>query len=1432
MATILGVAGNSSYGSQVSVNVSGIAGSGRTGIVCTSVNGPSYGTTSAHAVSGFTTKFSVVGTAFNPGFGVFYGPLDGVTTVTAIAAGGATHSDIAVFAVDDADFDSASLVLSSLTSGYKGGAGNDVSTTFPNQPSQGGWIGILGTGNQNRVVDLTPLTEDFKYDGSLYSALHAFAGGIPVGGFNSQPGVFSINTLDNYSVMTLTWLDAGGSATAPGVPTSVVASPGDSQVSLSWNAPASDGGSPITSYEVEYNESGGSNTLITGAISPEIIGSLTNDILHEFRVRAINAVGPGPWGTDSATPTSGGAPTVPGTPVDFSAFPGDGQISLSWSQGATGGSPITSYDIDYRVSPAGGWTSIADISPALGYVVTSLSNGTAYDFTIRATNAIGDSNWVSEITSTPVAPGGGGGNWPIHIDLGQIEMIDWWEWSWDSNNNDAFQVKARASGPDHYASVNGSGSQNGTSPSNAWSIWTAKSQIDSRALAAGAKVHLAPGDYPVIGQFTGGGSGTSGWVSIVGPPKSQGVAQIRGPYDRYWSMAGSASRIQFVRLHAENPNMATDFNNYVGGGGGGQPNDDAMSSQLGYRVDSIGFQLDGSGFTYPGPIVTVSCSARGVGEGFGSYLAGNYFALGCLAEDCAIASPNGRAGFSFSYTTAGAGVGSGTIDNLVLNQAGTVGFYMGTFACVATHTAQMIDSSGIGASGDVWDGNGFNLPTDAQSSESGNCAQQCNISINVGMQGFNSYNGIDGSLYCINNLSMFAGAHAYHRAGNWIMGYNPNLILNTPQGTGWPYLFHRYPEQFNLTPGQKPYHVAGNVSIHDPNTPSFSQAGFNSTWSAGVNYVTNRGNVSSTSVNDSINAVVSSPSALLETSTRDHYAANLRPKSGSPIIGAAYGADLVWNIDFMGLPFVDRGNGRVDAGIYGGNTGSPVSATIPDPPTALNAVAGNGEVDLSWSAPGDDGGATITSYSAEYRNLTDGGAWTSGGVTVATSRTVNGLTNGKLYEFRVLATNSVGNSAWSGTDQATPVGVASPPFAPSNLVATPGDGQVSLTWSVPDSNGSTITGYVEEHNNGGAWSVNTGIINPSVVVPGLTNGVQYFFRVKATSSEGDSPYSLTVSATPQAVVTTTVPDPPTSFSAVANGTGTPAAGYLDASWTPPGDDGGSPITGYTIHAEGPPGTTTVWNPGVVTSYSNFASPTGVDRDYWVTALNSVGESAPSNIVSESTFSVPGVVQSLVATPGNAEVVLNWSAPLADGDRAVTSYNVEYRVSGGTWALHDSPSTPTSTVTGLANGVAYNFRVAAVNTVGAGPTTQVNGTPSAGMSSSYSGAGLILATLTSPVSLEADFAGSGELIPGTPSSTIQLSASFSGSNFLIADFRASMNALLAGLGTLQGLMESPGTTQVLAQWDGSQWVFGDLMLRGASTWDPVDISTYDGTTWEP
>ena len=127
----------------------------------------------------------------------------------------------------------------------------------------------------------------------------------------------------------------------------------------------------------------------------------------------------------------------------------------------------------------------------------------------------------------------------------------------------------------------------------------------------------------------------------------------------------------------------------------------------------------------------------------------------------------------------------------------------------------------------------------------------------------------------------------------------------------------------------------------------------------------------------------------------------------------------------------------------GRGTASTVNVTpraVPGAPVALTAVASNGQVSLSWTAPADNGGSAITSYVIE-RALVSGGQWVRIDTTSALSYVSTGLVNGTAYSFRIVATNAAGEGSASVAVNATP---ATTPSAPQNVTATIADSAITV----------------------------------------------------------------------------------------------------------------------------------------------------------------------------------------------------------------------------------------------------------------------------------------------------------------------------------------------------------------------------------------------------
>ena len=407
---------------------------------------------------------------------------------------------------------------------------------------------------------------------------------------------------------------------------------------------------------------------------------------------------------------------------------------------------------------------------------------------------------------------------------------------------------------------------------------------------------------------------------------------------------------------------------------------------------------------------------------------------------------------------------------------------------------------------------------------------------------------------------------------------------------------------------------------------------------------------------------------------------------------------------------------RVIATRTGANDGPP-SAEVTGTPTVpdlaqvmgVGVVPGNAQLVVTWTAVSTATGYTVQWMSGgEDYNTGDRQATVTSGST--TRYTIPSLTNGTEYTVRVIATRT-GATDGPPSDEMTGTPTVPPPPPPPPVTdleqvmgvgVVPGNAQLVVTWTAVDN----ATGYTVQWMSSGQ-GYNTGDRQAPVTsgsttrhtIPGLTNGTEYTVRVIATrTGADDGPPSAEVKGTPF-----TTPGAPQHLS------GVPGDAQVMLTWDAPSSDGGSAILRYE-YAIDDSGT---WiDAGLDLEETVPGLTNGQQYAFEVRAVNSAGPGAPARTAA-TPLGMPSVPESLTATAGDGEVVLEWTEPADDGGSPVTGY--EYRYAAGqavpedvTW--RDAGTELTATVSGLENETRYTFEVRARNRVGPGETSGTTALP--------------------------------------------------------------------------------------------------------------------------
>ena len=369
--------------------------------------------------------------------------------------------------------------------------------------------------------------------------------------------------------------------------------------------------------------------------------------------------------------------------------------------------------------------------------------------------------------------------------------------------------------------------------------------------------------------------------------------------------------------------------------------------------------------------------------------------------------------------------------------------------------------------------------------------------------------------------------------------------------------------------------------------------------------------------------------------------------------------------------------------------GAPIDKMPPAIPVGLVVSSENDkQIVLTWTANTE---TDLGAYQLEHKKSATS-KWTVVAVPMsATSYTINGLTNGTLYNFRIKAKDTAGNfSEYSGVVDGTPTDKI-PPRIPVGLqVKSVSDKQVVMSWAAnrePDMNSYQLEYKLTAESE---WNIITlAKKTSSYTVTALSNNMEYEFRIKAKDNYGNwSEYSEVINGTPLDKIAPAVPK------------GLKVAslddGQANLVWTANKD---ADLAGYRLEYK--LSTEAVWTEVLVDHETTTATISGLinglSYNIRILAIDTSNNlSKYSKAVSAKPIDKipPSAPEGLmISLSGDKQLVVSWSA---NREEDLSGYQLEYKLSTAKkWTIKAIPNTQNVyTITKLVNNSLYNFRIKA------------------------------------------------------------------------------------------------------------------------------------------
>ena len=1112
----------------------------------------------------------------------------------------------------------------------------------------------------------------------------------------------------------------------PAAPTGLLAVAGPGSVDLTWIAPTVDNGSEVLSYIVEiatdpegpYELVAGSETTSTSAT----VSGLDNGTTYYLRVAAANAVGIGP----SSTPTVATPFTIADAPT-IGVTPGDGSVVVDITPGFDGGTDVTSYE--YRLGLGGFWKSTGSL--LTNFMIGGLVNGTTYDVYVRAINAAGASAASSVASATPRTVPAAPAISTVALDTGAVSVsfsvgstggtpITNVEYSidngatWTPRSPESADSPVTIDGlvggityPVRLRVVNDAGHSDASNTSlvTAKGTPSAPSIVVTEADRALHVVVTAPanGGTPIVDYQFSINDGIS-WLSRV--PASTGSPLVISGLDN-----GSAYP---VRVRAVNGVGAGPSSNLVIATPHTTPGAPTISAQ---GVVDVNGALD----------VEFNPPASNGGSAITTYEYSTDAGLTWIARQSGTtSSPLHIAVLSSDGQSSLTGGVTYSVEIRALNAAGA-----GLASDVAVGIPTTTPNAPVIVSADGGDGSAsiaFIPPSNGGSAivryeyrldlgtwtDTGSLAGQFFISDLLNSTTYSielrAVNGRgDGPPSAAVPVVVATTPSAPSLAGAVPGDSSVAIAFVAPVSDGGSAITtYEYSTDDGQTWRSRATGTTGSPLVVTTQSDAGGAPLVNATiYSMQVRAVNLRGaGAASETIYAAPHGLPTAPVALGVVAGDGTLTLTFHPGSdgGSPITDLEYtlGNDDWVTAGSLSSPLTVTGldNGvSYTLAVRARNTvgAGPESATlsgtprtVPGAPVVGIVVAGSHQVTATWLPPVFDGGAAVSGYTVSVYSESSGGTPIASCTTQDLSCTVLGLTDGTTVYVDVTATNEAGSGAPSAPRVAR-VPVSAPHVEISSI--TPSATSLSLAVDVVDGGGAPLTN-LEYQLGTGEWQdagTSTGPIN----IVGLTKGVEYSVRIRATNAAGTGEPSASLFAVPH-----TTPSLPTALSATAEDSS------VTLSWAAPADDGGQPIDDYTVeYGTDPLGPFSSFIDGI--SSVTTATVTGLDNGttyfFHVGAVNTAGTGSWSGLASATPLAAPSAPTIWAVTSGSRFLRVWFASPSSEGGSPATSY--EYRLDNGVWHTASTTTSPL-TIPGLSNGQTYDVEIRAVNIVGPGDTSNL------------------------------------------------------------------------------------------------------------------------------